>query len=490
VFPFFVRQFTVPLKSEPNFEQEFAMKRIYGIALLLALSILGASCGAGSNSSTSTSSQPASVFVTGEDAPLASVVGFDVTINSITLTGSKGSPLVLSTATTVDFARLLGLRSPLAFNSVPADTYTSATFSLSNPAISWVDMSTTPPSIGAPISAYFSPTTGTATQTTVTVNFPAPMVVDSNGLAGLRMEFDIRQSVAVGGNGQITGAVNPVIYAKAVQAGDSDGQVTDLTGGLVSVNVGADSFLLQGPYGHQLTVYVSNSTQFNSGWSINNLATPAIVGVQGSFQADGSLMASNVEVITTSQTFLSGRVLAVNPTSGPVQQITMWVGETGADLVSDVDTIQTINVSAVTQYDICFFDNLFTNALFNDSTVIVGQRIFIGGSYSNSVFTPQMISLRFQGVYGMLTADSVNITSGNFGNFLLQNDGLIGYSLGGAPLKVGTGNSSLFLNTTGLSALQSSGSIPLVAGGLLFVDPTTQTPVMAAAVVDDRQQTQ
>ena len=78
-------------------------------------------------------------------------------------------------------------------------------------------------------------------------------------------------------------------------------------------------------------------------------------------------MASNVEVITTSQAFLSGRVLAVNPTSGPVQQITMWVGETSADLVSDVDTIQTINVSAVTQYDMCFFDNLFTNALFNDS---------------------------------------------------------------------------------------------------------------------------
>jgi hypothetical protein len=459
------------------------MKKSFGIALLLALSMLGASCGVGSNSSLS--SQSAGVFVTAEDAPLASVVGFDVTINSITLTGSKGSPLVLSTPTTVDFARLLGLRSPLAFNSVPADTYTSATFTLSNPAISWVDMSTTPPSIGAPISAYFSPTTGTATQTTVTVNFPTPMVVGGNGLAGLRMEFDIRQSVAVDGNGQVTGMVNPTIYAKAVQASDPNGQVTDLTGGLVSVNAASNSFVIQGPYGRQLTIDINRSTQFNSGWSINDLATPAIVGVQGSFQADGSLMASNVEVITTSHTFLSGRVLAVNPTTGPVQQVTLWVGETGADLVSDVDSIQTIDVSAVSQYDICFFDNLFTNALFNDSTVIVGQRIFIGGSYSNSVFTPQMISLRFQGVYGMLTADSVNIVSGNIGTFLLQNNGLIGYSLGGAPLMVGTGNGTLFINTTGLSALQSGGSIPLVAGGLLFVDPKTSTPVMAAAIVAD-----
>jgi hypothetical protein len=210
------------------------------------------------------------------------------------------------------------------------------------------------------------------------------------------------------------------------------------------------------------------------------------MGVQGAFQADGSLMASNVEVITTSQAFLSGRVLAVNPG----QTITLWVGETSADLVSDVDTIQTINVSSVRQYDMCFFDNLFTNALFNESSVIVGQRIFVGGSDVSSVFTPQMISLRFQGVYGMLTAGSVNIVSGNAGDFQLQNNGLIGYSLGGAPLTVATGNVTFFINTTGLSQLQSGGSVPLVAGGLLFVDPLTKTPLMAAAVVADPPVTQ
>jgi hypothetical protein len=469
------------------------MKRILGIALLLTLSMLAAGCSGTSNSSNSSnpssSAQSGGVFVTGEDAPLASVVGFDVTINSITLTGSNHSPQVLSTATTVDFARLLGLRSPLAFNSVPADTYTSATFSLSNPVISYVDMSTTPPTLST-INGTFSPTTGTTTQTTVTVNFPTPMVVSSNGLAGLRMDFDIRQSVAVNGSGQVTGVVNPTIYVKAVHASDPEGQVTDLTGGLVSVNASGNSFVIQGPYGRQLTIDVNNTTNFNSGWNINNLATPAIVGVQGYFQANGSLMANNVEVITTSQTFLSGRVLAVNPTSGPVQQIMLWVGETGADLVSDVDTIQTINVSEVTQYDMCFFDNLFTNALFNDKTVIVGQRIFIGGSYSNSVFTPQMISLRFQGVYGTLTQGSVDILSGNVGTFQLQNNGLIGYSLGGAPLTVGTFNATLFINTTGLSALESSGSTPLVAGGLLFVNPLNQTPVMAAAVVAEPPQSQ
>ncbi|HXM63430.1 MAG TPA: hypothetical protein VN950_21390, partial [Terriglobales bacterium] len=183
---------------------------------------------------------------------------------------------------------------------------------------------------------------------------------------------------------------------------------------------------------------------------------------------------------------------AVNPTSGPAQQITLWVGETSADQVSDVDTIQTIDVSALvdSQYDICFFDNLLTNAFFDSKSVIVGQRVFIGGTFASNVFTPQMISLRFQGVYGTLTQGSVNVVNGNAGTFQLQNNALIGYSLGGAPLTVATGNVTLFVNTTGLSALQSGGAMPLVAGGLLFVDPLNSTPVMAAAVVADPPLTQ
>jgi hypothetical protein len=465
------------------------MKRIFGIALLLALSLLGAGCGSSGSSTPASSSQSGAAFVTGEDAPLTSVVGFDVTINSITLNGSNNtSAQVLTTPTTVDFARLLGLRSPLAFNSVAAGTYTSATFNLSDPAITWVDMSTTPPSIGTSISAYFSPTSNSASQTTVTVNFPTAMVVSANGLAGLRMEFDIKQSVTVDGSGQVTGAVNPVIYINAVSASDPNGQVTDLTGGLVSVNASSNSFLIQGPYGRQLTIDVNNSTQFNGSYNINNLATPAFIGVRGYFQADGSLMANNVEVITTQQAFLSGRVLAVNPTAGPVQQVTMWVGETSADLVSDIDTVQTINVGLVAQYDVCFFDNLFTNGLFNDSTVIVGQRIFVGGSYAGGTFTPQMISLRLQGVYG--TLGTVSITGGNVGNFQLQNNGLIGYSLGGGPLTVDTYNATLFVNPTSLSALQASGSVPVIAGGLLFVSPLSNTPVMAAGAVYEPPQTE
>jgi hypothetical protein len=402
------------------------------------------------------------VFVTGEDAPLASVVGLALTINSITLTGQSHSPQALSTPTTVDFARLLGLRSPLAFNSIPADTYTSATFVLASPVISYVDMTQNPPALNT--------LNGTLPQSpyTVTVNFPTPMVVGSNGLAGLKMEFDIRQSLVVS-NGQVTGAVNPVIYIKGTKASDPDAQITDLTGGLVSVSEATNSFIVQGPYGHQLTVYVNNATLFNSGWSMTDLAAPAIVGVEGQFQADGSLLASGVEVITTAQSFLSGRILQITG-SGQSLSVTMWVGETGADMVSDVDTIQTINIGAVSEYAICFLDGPLANALFNSTSLEVGQRIFIGGTYVNPTFTPQMVSLRRQGVYGMLVPGTV--TSGDSGgSFQLSNGGLIGYAANG-PVTVFTGNDTLFFNLNGLSALSGDSTpVPLITRGLLLEEP-------------------
>jgi len=434
--------------------------------LLATFMLVG--CGSNSSNPNPGQSQSGNVFVTGEDAPLPSVVGLNLTINSITLNGQSNSPQVISTPTTVDFARLLGLRSPLAFNSVPADTYSSATFVLANPVISWVDMSQNPPAV--------SPMPGTLPQSpyTMTVNFPTPMVVGSNGLAGLKMEFDVRQSLAVS-NGQISGAVNPVIYIKATKASDPDGQLTDLTGGLVSVTTANNSFVMQGPYGRQLTVYVNGSTQFNSGWSMTDLAAPAIVGVQGAFQADGSLMASGVEVITTSESFLSGRVLQVtNNGAGQAQSVTMWVGETGADLVSEVDTIQTIDISAVTEYEICFLDGPLTGALFNNTSIEVGQRIFIGGSYVNSTFTPEMISLRRQGVYGLFVPGSVTVTNGNAGSFQLSNNGLVGYAAGG-PVTVYTGNGTLFFNLSGLSALAGdTTAVPLVTRGLLLQDPNNK----------------
>jgi len=149
----------------------------------------------------------------------------------------------------------------------------------------------------------------------------------------------------------------------------------------------------------------------------------------------------------------------------------MWVGETGADMDSDSRTIQTIDISAVTDYEICFLDGPLTNALFSNTSIEVGQRIFVGGSYVNSTFTPQMISLRRQGVYGTLVPESVNVTNDNAGSFQLSNNGLVGYAAAG-PVTVYTGNITLFFNLDGLSALSAdTTAVPLITRGLLLQEP-------------------
>jgi len=459
------------------------MKKFLSLAGLLALALSFSGCnGVSNSSSTQTQKSQGQVFATGEDAPVSSVVAFNITINSITLNNGSTTAQVLSTPTAVDFGRLVGLRSLLGFKTVAPGTYTSATitFAASNPApsINYIDLTTNPPSIGT--------ATGTLSSPTVTVSFPAsaPLVVGNNGMAGLHMDFDLRQSLAMDGSGNLiinngTIAVTPVLDVMAVSASSELAQITEFTGNVVSVNTSGNSFLIQGPYGFQETIDVNSSTLYNGSNSLSSLMANGIVSVEGTVQPDGSILASGVELITTDQAFISGRILAISP--GPV--VTMFVGEElGTSATIPVDSVYTVNLSMVSQYDICFIDNWFTNQLFDASSLVVGQRVFVGGSYLSNVFIPDMVSLRRQGVVGSLVQSSVNITSGNQGNFQMQNDALMSYSAGG-PFTVYTGAKTVFVNINGLSGLQSAGATNLVSRGLVFYDPNTNKPIVWAGRV-------
>jgi hypothetical protein len=373
----------------------------------------------------------------------------------------------------------VGLRSLLGLNTIPPGTYTSATvtFEASSPAptVNYVNLTTTPPSI--------STATGVLSSSTVTVSFPngKPLVVASNGLAGLHMDFNLRKSLAIDGsgnliinNGQI--AVTPSLDVMAVSASEELGEITDFTGNIVSVNVSGNSFVMQGPYGFQKVIDVNSHTQYNCSNSLSSLMANGIVSVEGAVQADGSILAGCVELITTDKAFLSGRILAVNP--GPV--VTMFVGEeVGTSASIPVDSVYTVDLSQVSAYDICFIDNWFTNELFNSSSLVVGQRIFVGGTYLSNAFTPRVVSLRRQGVMGSLVPNSVNIVSGNQGSFQMQNDALMSYSAGG-PFTVFTVDKTVFVNINGLSGLQAAGATNLEARGLVLYDPVSKKPIVWA----------
>jgi hypothetical protein len=446
--------------------------------LIFAFAFALTGCGGGSNNNL-TSAQQASVFITGGDAPLPSVLAFNVGVNSLKLDGTTE---LLAQPTTVDFARLLGMRTLLGFNTVPAGTYKSLSITLADPNLSFLDLTTTPPSASNIAGTFKDQNGNNVPSTTFTVALTQPLTVAAKGMAGLHFDFNLHDSIATDATGQVTGVIKPVIKVRPITVNDPDAEINDLRGGLVSVNTGNGTFVLQRIGGRQITIATNNNTNFSGNFTLATLPNPSVIEVDGHPQADGSVLAEEVEVVATERAFVSGRIVAVNPATGPAQQVTLLVGEELPDIPGvAVGTPVTFDVSGVNNYGIRLMDNWFTNFLFNSSELVAGQRIAIGGTINSTTnaFVPSHIVLRRQGVAGDLVAASVVINNGNAGSFQLQNNGMLGYILG-APLNVETANSTRFQNINGLAGIQGGGAMRLAAFGLMLKDQTTGAPNMYA----------
>jgi hypothetical protein len=454
------------------------------IALAISSALVG--CGGGGSSSTTSGatakSQSASTFVTAEDAPIPSVLGFNVTVNSIVLNGTSSSTNnLLSQPATVDFARLIGLRTLLAFNSVPQGTYTSVTFNLSNPVITYLNLSTTPPSTSTINGTWASSVSQQSGAATITVALKSPLILDGSSLVGLHMHFDLRSSLQTDSTGQITGVIDPQITANAVTPDADDAQVTDMRGSIASVNAAGNSFVLQKWDGKQITISVNAQTQFNGTYTLATLTQGMVAEIEGTVQTDGSILASSVEVVAIEHAFVAGPIIYVDPSG---TSITMLVNEESVAIPGvQLETPLTLDISTVQTYSICGIDNWLTSFAFNASSLVVGQRIAVGGSIDSSTspatFVPARIMLRRQGVAGDLVLNSVNITNGNVGSFQLQNNALLGYVLG-APFTVNTSNRTRFIGIDGLAGMASGGNMKLEVRGLVLKDPTSGATTMYA----------
>src|SRR5277367_5473310 len=190
-----------------------------GVFASLFAAILLSSCGGGMSTSSPAPNAQASVFTVGTDAPLPSVVFCQIMVTGITIFNGTTNVPVLTTPQVVDFAQLSGLHQLLDLNSVPVGTYTSATITIASPVIGFIDTTQNPPAI--------STINGTLTQSTVTVNLANPFVLGSADLVGLRMELDLRKSLAIDVNGQVTGSVNPTFHMQLLNATNSSVSIDD-----------------------------------------------------------------------------------------------------------------------------------------------------------------------------------------------------------------------------------------------------------------------
>jgi hypothetical protein len=462
------------------------MKWLSGISVL-ALVALASGCGGGSSSSTTTPTpQSGSVFVNGTDAPLPSVVSFQVDITGMTVSDGSNPPVsVLNGTQTVDFARLNGLHTLLDLNTIPMGTYTTVNVTLANPQIGYLNITnpqTTPPT--RPTITMLNGTTTpavTLAQSSVTIPLSSPLTVNAGDIIGLSFDFDLRQSIQVDQNGQFTGVVNPTLDLKAVTPSDADAYIDEFDAGVVSV--GTSSFMIQGPHGHQFTVNVNDQTEWENGEGLSNLTSTSIVEISGALdRTSGAILADTVAIVSQDSFFAGGLITFADPATGTANDFDLYVRNvlpSGTGFQSG--QISTINLTGNEKYFVYWWHNKFTNLFFNSSLLVAGQHVSVGGPISNGAVTVKRVVLRHEGHNGAWVVSSTNVGASTF---QFNSNGLAGVLFNGPVTVYCTPFTEFRGGLTGLGDLTGSAAIPLRVVGLVLKDPISGQPVFVARRVE------
>ncbi|HUO34034.1 MAG TPA: DUF4382 domain-containing protein [Candidatus Acidoferrum sp.] len=450
------------------------------VVCLLAVTALS-SCSSSGNSSGTSPQSSASVFTIGTDAPLPSVVSCEITVTGVTISNGTNDIPVLTNPQVVDFAQLSGLHQLLDLNAVPTGTYTSATVTLSSPVIGFIDTTQSPPAINT--------INGTLSTSTVTVQFANPFVLQDNDLVGLRMEFDLRKSLATDQNGQVTGAVNPVFYMQLLAANDSNVSIDDFHAGFVG-STGSNTFTVQGPKGRQWTVETGDSTVMDdSDIPVSSYTTNTILSISGQLDpVSKGIDASEIQVVSNDDFVLGGLLTSVRPPTGAATQADLYVRYEVPDVTGISDgQIETLNLNGSEVYRIGNITLPLTTLLFNNSAMAAGQRVDVGGKLTESngvdTLTVHRVVLRRQGQAGTWVPGSTVLNSGNEGSFQLNDDWTAGVLLP-SPLTVMTTNATRFINLSGLAGLSGTQAISIRVVGFILINPSTGQPVMVAVAVE------
>lgn len=457
------------------------MKSLFAFVTMSVAGVLATGC-SGTETTTTTATPNAvtgAAFVVGTDAPAAGVISFAaqvMSVNAITSTGTS-VPLISGTPT-VDFARFNGLQTLLDLNAVPVGTYNSVQITLGTATIGYLNTQAgSAPTIQTEPAALST--------NTVTVALGTPLVVSQSGPVGLRVDFDLYKSIQVGSDGQITGAVTPTFDVKAVLPTDPAGHIDDFDASVVSVNAAGQSFVIQGPHGHQFTVQVSGTTEFDNGESLSALTTSSIVAISGTIEvADSTIAADEVAILSQDGFHAGGQVTSVQPMTGTATSFNLYVRDllpttTGLTL----GQIATVDLTGNEKYFIYWMHNPLTQFLFNSGALLPGQHVSIGGPASGATnanaVTAKRVVLRNWGFNGTVVAGSVNTSTNTF----QMNVGGFAGLLVTNPVTVYVGGGADFRNgLTSMSGLPAAGNIRVV--GLLVKDPLSGNPVLLARHID------
>ncbi|MBI3668776.1 MAG: hypothetical protein HY237_03210 [Acidobacteria bacterium] len=255
---------------------------------------------------------------------------------------------------------------------------------------------------------------------------------------------------------------------------------------MVSVDLNAKSFVMQGPHGRHFTVVTNDQTQWGpDGETLNSLDTNTIVQVSGSLQRNSlTLTATEVVVLTRERFLLGGLLTDVRPPTGAANEIDLFVRSELPDLTNaPVGQIATLTLDGNERFWIYEFRIPMAAFLFNREALVRGQRISAGGLLDTSVSPPKLdvrrVVLHRQGLEGAWVPGSTNLAAGTF---TFNASGLAGVIFN-QPVKVVTSPFTRWVGLRGLIDLTGNTPIRLRVVGLVLKD-LSGNPVIVARVVE------
>ena len=375
------------------------MRKILPCALtVFLLSLLAGGCGSETENDM-LEAGTAATLQTG-DALNDQIVKFELTITSITLTGTAGTSNtanLLRRAGEVEFTHQAGTFQPLSLVRIPPGTYSGATMTVSNPEVVAI------------IGGVPAKLTASLSSATVTIPFNPSITVGTSPLL-INLNIDLPNSITItSSNATVapTFKVSTSTVADQNNQDDSDGGIEDAHG-IVS-DITAPNFTIQTESARFVFATDSN-TVFQAGLSqLSDLTIGEILEVDGVTRSDGTRLATTVSLESNSNgEEVEGIISALD---SPLTTITVvhQLDSTGAS--SEPVTVN-VTVNANTVFSVRPDRLNVTAAAFDASHIGKGQRIEVEAANNTSPFVATRIELREQALLGTVAASPAPTSAG------------------------------------------------------------------------------
>lgn len=449
--------------------------RMCMLAVAIAIITVAIGCGGSQSSITPPPQQTgtASVHVGVGDSPSDWVMSFTMTINSVKMNPSSGSPVsLLSSPATIEFAHMMGTINPLTMMNVPSGTYTSVTVTCSNAQITYMD-----PNTRQPVS-----TTVTPNPSTVTMDFASPVTVGTSPMA-MNLDLNLASTVSMPGSAM---SVAPSFTANmASMPGTS--QQSDFTGAMNNVmgmvsQVSGSSFTMNTMQNGQMTFMTNSSTQFQNMVGMSMMSTGQMVNVDAVTQGDGSMLATSVDsMMNGSDNGMDAAGIIFNVSGAPPTQLqlVMMDGEGSMMSTSQLGGGMTVAVGSSTVYSIDTDGVDMTGMIFtfDANSIALGQNVeadttgsMMSGSgmmrgstmMNDGSFTATEVMLEQQGLVGTVSNYSPNGSTATF-TLTVPSDSSFASITGATTITVYQQNGT---QLRGMSSVANGNTV--VVRGLLF----------------------